>query len=370
MPSRPVRLVVLLTLAVAALGLGACGGSSNRASSDGGAAVLIKETFGANHPIRSGRLDVTLDINLQGLARLPDPVSLHLSGPFQSNGGTTLPDFALDLDVQSGPRPVTIGATFAGGGGWLTIEGQAFDLGKDVVNAFKTGYQKAKADTSGGSAAAPSLAALGISPGRWLREPSIAGTEDIAGQATEHVTAQVDVGRLLADVSALLGKARSVTAAGAAATGTQVPTQITPQQRDEIARSIKAASVDVWTGKDDHTLRKFALSVDIAVPQDLQSKAGGLRTGRIAVQATIAQLNQRQQIVKPANPRPLNDLRAALQQLGLLGSSSSSSSSSGTTASSATPAPSASDPQAGYAQCLAKAGEDLAQVQKCAALLN
>jgi hypothetical protein len=368
MPSRSVRLAVLLTLAVAALGLSACGGSaSNSASSDGGAAALIKDTFGANHPIRSGRLDVTLDVDLQGLARLTAPISLHLSGPFQSNGGRTLPDFAFDLDVQSGPRPVTIGATFAGGGGWLTIEGQAFDLGKDVVNAFKTGYEKAKADASAGSPATPSLAALGISPGRWLREPSIKGTEDIAGQQAEHVTAQVDVGRLLSDVSALLGKARSVTAAGAGATGTQVPTEITPQQREEIGRSIKAASVDVWTGKDDHTLRKFALSVDVAVPQDLRAKAGGLRSGRIALQATIAQLNQRQQIVKPANPRPLNDLRAALQQLGLLGSSTSSA---GATASSATPAAPSSGPQAGYAQCLAKAGEDLAQVQKCAALLN
>src|SRR6185312_6229823 len=104
----------------------------------------------------------------------------------------------------------------------------------------------------------------------------------------------------------------------------------------------------------DHTLRKVAVDVVIAVPPELRDRAGGLRDGRIRLQATIAQLNQRQTIAKPADVRPIGELRAALQQLGLLGASSSSSSGG---ASTATPAP--SDSQAEYAQCLGDAGEDL-----------
>ena len=132
--------------------------------------------------------------------------------------------------------------------------------------------------------------------------------------------------KLLDDVSTLLGRARGVTQAGGAATRTSVPTQLTPQQRDAIARSVKSASIDVWAGVKDHTLRKVALDVVIAVPADLRARAGGLRDGRIRFQATIAQLNQRQTIAKPADARPIGELRAALQQLGLLGSGTASGS--------------------------------------------
>ena len=374
--SRRIRLsvvVVVLTLALAALGVTSCGGASSNSSVD--AAALIKDTFGSNHPMRSGRLDAALDVDLRGLARLNGPLSLHLTGPFQSRGGKTLPDFAFDLDLQSGPRPITLGAVFAGGGGWLTIEGQAFTLGRNVTDAFTQGYMKAKADAARKSGSAPSLAALGISPQRWLRNPQTKGTEDIAGQATEHVAAQVDVGRLLDDVSTLLGKARSVTSAGGAATGTQVPTQLTPQQRQEIERSVKSASVDVWTGTDDHTLRKVALDVVVDVPQELRARAGGLRGGHIALQVTIADLNKAQQVVKPASARPLSELQAVLRQTGVLGGSgsgsgSASGSGSGSGSASAAGNGSASDPQAGYTSCLTKAGEDLAKVQRCAALLK
>jgi hypothetical protein len=370
---RPIRpLAVLLAIAALAAGLTACGGGAGEKSS-GDAGALIKDTFGAGHPIRSGRVDATLDVDLNGLARLNRPLALHLSGPFQSNGGKTLPDFALELDLDSGAQPITIGATFADGGGYLTIEGQAFDLGDQVYQSFKQGYEKAKADSTASSSAAPSLSALGISPLRWLRDPQQKGREDIAGTQTEHVAAGVDVRKLLEDVSTLLGRARDVTQAGGAATGTTVPTQLTAQQRDAIARSIKSASIDVWTGVKDHTLRKVALDVAVAVPEDLRARAGGLRDGRIRFQATIAQLNERQTIATPADVRPISELRAALQQLGLLGSStgsgsgSASGSASGSgSASSTTP----TGPQAAYAQCLGAAGQDLVKVQKCADLLK
>jgi hypothetical protein len=368
MPRRFRLLTVLLVLTALATGLAACGGSNEQSSGDAGA--LIKDTFGAGHPIRSGRVDANLDVNLNGLARLPQPIALHLTGPFQSNGGKTLPDFAFELDLNSGAQPITVGAIFTKGGGFLTIEGQAFTLGDQIYQSFKTGYEKAKADSASSSSAAPSLSALGISPLRWLRDPQQKGREDIAGTQTEHVAAGVDVGKLLVDVSTLLGRARSVTQAGGAATGTKVPTQLTAQQRDAIERSIKSASIDVWTGAKDHTLRKVVLDVAIAVPQELRARAGGLRDGRIRFQATLAQLNERQTVAKPADAQPLSELRAALQQLGLLGTTASGSGASadGQTASSTTPAP--TGPQDTYAACLSAAGQDLVKVQKCADLLK
>jgi hypothetical protein len=374
------RLAVLALLAALTLGVVACGGSGDKSSgSDADATALLKDTFGADHPIRSGRVDANLDVDLKGLAKLTEPLSLHLAGPFQSNGGKTLPDFALDLDLQGGTKPITVGAVFAKGGGYLTIEGQAFDLGADLYKTFKTGYEKAKASSSDKNAddSQASLSALGISPLRWLQDPKNEGTEDIAGTQTVHLASGVNVAKLLEDVSTLLGKAKSVTSAGGAATGTSVPTQLSAEQRDVITKSIKSAKVDVWTGAEDHTLRKVAVNVQVDVPEELRAQAGNLQTGHVIFQITIAQLNQAQKIVKPADVRPIAELRSALTDLGLLSASSAAPASTTVPDTTATPTPqttttpsAAADPQAAYAQCIANAGEDLAAVQDCAQYLD
>jgi hypothetical protein len=371
------RFAVLTLLAVLALGATACGGSDDKSSgADTDAPTLLKDTFGANHPIRSGRLDANLDVDLKGLARITAPLSLHLNGPFASNGGKTLPDFALGLDLQGGEKPITVGAVFAGGGGYLTIEGQAFDLGADLYKTFKTGYEKAKASSKSTDNSQASLSALGISPLRWLQDPKNVGPEDIAGTPTVHLSSGVNVAKLLEDVNTLLGKAKNVTSAGGAATGTAVPTALSAEQRDLITKSIKSAKVDVWTGAKDHTLRKAAVNVQVEVPKELRAKAGNLQTGHVIFQVTIAQLNQAQKIVKPANVRPIAELRSALSELGLLGSGGTASTTTpdtttapGRTTTPATP-PAATGPQADYTQCITDAGEDLAKVQDCAQYLN
>jgi hypothetical protein len=367
---RPVLL--LLLLAAVALGATACGGSDSSSSSGDDPAALLRDTFGADHPIRSGRVDANLDVDLRGLAQLQQPLNLHLSGPFQSNGGAKLPDFALDVDFQGGQRPVTVGAVFAQGGGFLTIEGQAFDLGSDIYNSFKQGYEKAKADAAKSATAKkdePTLAALGISPLHWLKDPRNLGTEDIAGTQTVHIASDVEVGKLLDDVSTLLGKAKNVTSSA----GASVPSTLTPAQRDAITRSISSAKVDVWTGAKDHTLRKVAVNLQVDVPEDLRAQAGNLRTGHLVLQVTLAQLNQHQAIRKPAGARPLSELRSALQQLGLVGTGGSGASSTAPQGTSTTPSTgsgSGAGAPADYTQCLADAGEDLAKVQGCAKYLN
>jgi hypothetical protein len=358
------RLSLAVLALIAALALASCGGSddsSGSSASGSDARALLKDTFGANHPIRSGRVDANLDVDLKGLASLTTPLNLHLDGPFQSNGGTKLPDFALGLDLLGGDKPITIGAVFAQGGGFLTIEGQAFDLGSDLYKTFKTGYEKAKQDSASASAAKSddsTLSALGIAPIRWLKDPKNVGDEDIGGTQTKHIAAGVDVAKLLQDVSTLLGKAKSVTSAGGAATGTAVPTRLTAQQRDAIAKAIKSAAVDVWTGAKDHTLRKVAVNVQL------------VNRGHVVFQITIAQLNQAQKISKPADVRPISALRGALQDLGLV--SSTTPQSTTTPQTTTTPATPQADngPQAQYAQCIADAGEDLAKVQDCARYLK
>jgi hypothetical protein len=150
-----------------------------------------------------------------------------------------------------------------------------------------------------------------------------------------------------------------------------VPTQLTAAQQAQLAKSIKSAKVDVWTGAKDHTLRKVAVNVQVDVPAELRAQAGNLQTGHVIFQVTFAQLNQPQKVVKPADVRPISELRSALSDLGLLASGSASTTAPGTTTTATTPAtPPAAGPQADYAQCITNAGEDLAKVQDCAQYLG
>jgi hypothetical protein len=366
---RPIRLLVaLLTLVLTATGIAACGGGGN-ASSSGDASALLKDTFGANHPIKSGKLDLALDLDVKGLPRLSQPIAIRLNGPFQSNGPGKLPNFAFALDLASGSNPVSLGAISTGTNGYLSIEGQQFAMGSDLYASFKKGYADSQSK-SDNKTATPSLQALGIRPMRWLRNPHEAGTEDVGGTTTTHLTSDVDVHQLLADVSTLLSKAKALNIAGAT---TPLSASLTPTERAAIERSVKTAAVDLWTGKDDRTLRKLALNVTLDVPQGERDALGGLRSGRIGFQFTIADLNAPQTITAPKGARPISELQKALQQLaGSASAGSSSSGSSGSSGSGGTttdPAPS-SGPQKQYLDCVQKAGTDVAQIQQCAALLH
>jgi hypothetical protein len=111
---------------------------------------------------------------------------------------------------------------------------------------------------------------------------------------------------------------------------------------------------------------------------ELRGQAGNLQTGLLFFQITIAQLNQAQKVVKPADVRPIAELRSALTDLGLISASSAAPASTTVPDTTATPTPettattpsAAADPQADYAQCIADAGEDLAKVQDCAQYLD
>ncbi len=172
------------------------------------------------------------------------------------------------------------------------------------------------------------------------------------------MTAGLDVARFLDDVNRLLSKA------GALGQQSNLPSSLTDQQRQDIQRSVKSAKLDVWTGKDDKTLRRLRIDIDISVPGEVQKRAGGLKDGKLVFELTIADLNRPQTIKTPTNARPLADLTAALTQ-------GSGSGTQPTPAPSGTPtAPAAPGVSQQYLDCLQKAGSDISKVQKCAELLG
>lgn len=354
--ARTLRLLSALLLPLLAVGLTACGGGSSDSATE-----LVKQTFGGAHPVKSGRLDASLRFDAQGLKNVSGPVSLKLTGPFQSVGKGQLPKFDFNLAVNTAGSNLAAGAISLGDRGYLKLAGTTYAVSDQLFKQFKDGYEKSAKDAAS-KKASPSFASLGIHPDRWLKDPKTVGEEQVGGAQTVHITASIDIPRFLADVSTLLGRA------GTLGQG-QVPSSLTEQQRKDIAAAVKSTKLDVWTGKDDKTLRKLTLDVEIAVPAEARKRAGGLQSGKLAVSLLIADLNTEQTIKAPANAKPLSDLTAAL------GGTSSGAAGSGSGATTApAPSPPSGAPPAGasqeYLDCLTKAGSDIAKVQACASLLS
>ena len=336
------------------LALSACGGGSSKPSPE--VTKLLGDTFGSDKPVSSGRLDVVLTTRTTGVAGLTGPLDVRFSGPFQSQGAGKTPKFDFDLALRRSGSTVHAGAISTGDKGYLKLVGNAYQLDpKAFASLQKSGSQAAGSATkkSGGL----SLSKLGIDPRRWLEDAKEKGTESVAGTPAIHISSGIKVGPMLRDLNTLLAKAGNL----GAATGQSVPSSLDPATRTKIEKSVQQADLDVWTGKADHALRRIRLNVRFDVPEKLRSDATKPEKGTIGLDLTIGGLNEPQAIGAPANPRPVSELTAALQQvLGQAQGQGQSQAAPGAATSS----------QPKYDACVQAAGADIAQAQKCAPLLG
>jgi hypothetical protein len=344
----------VLMLVVGCLAVAGCGSSSSSQPSPQ-VSKLLGDTFGSNKPVSSGRLDIHLVADTTGVQALNGPLDLRFTGPFQSQGTGKMPKFDFDIALRRGGSTVHAGAISTGDKGYLKLIGNAYTLDpKAFASLQQSGKQAATAATGKGSGI--SLAKLGIDPRRWLQNAKDEGAEDTAGTPTEHISAGVKVGPMLADLNTLLGKAGSL----GSATGQSLPATLDAPTRTKIEKSVKRADLDVWTGKSDHALRRIRVNVAFDVPQDLRTDKSRPEKGTVVLDLTIGGLNEQQAIGAPAHPRPISELTAALQQVLAQAQAQGSSGASGSSSSS----------QPKYDACVQKAGSDIAKAQQCASLLG
>lgn len=347
-------LAALLALAAAVAG---CGGSGAGTSASAG--KLLADTFGGGGThVRSGDLSVALDVQATGFASFRGPLHVALDGPFQTGRPGTLPKFDFNLSFASAGSSISAGAVSTGTKGYLKLGGHAYVL---PDSAFKS---LAKTGGSTSKSSGISLKSLGIDPRRWVTNVRKVGEESVAGADTIHLSAGIDVPQLLNDVNTVLGKAGAL---GVSAAAGAVPSGLSAATRTKITRSVDRAHVDIWTGKDDHALRRILLNVHFKVPADLLPKGSPGQSGAVKLDLSIANVNQPQPIGAPANPRPLAELTAALQQLAAQAQGAAGGTGGTTTT---TPAPAAPASGSKYDACIAKAGTDLAKIQACSSLLG
>ncbi|HEY5286957.1 MAG TPA: hypothetical protein VIJ50_07615 [Solirubrobacteraceae bacterium] len=323
--NTPVRAAVALLPAIfCGCLLSACGGASS-----GSPQALLDETFSGNKQIESGDVKLSLTLGAGGSSTQTKQIAVSLDGPFESVGAGKLPRFALQLQLGVAGHSLQAGATSTGSALFVQLAGSWFSTPSSTYKALEASYAGATKKASSAKVRS-TFSSLGIEPGRWLSNPTKAGTATVGGEATIHLIASVDIPAFLADVTKLSQAGSSLgldSVPGASGAGGS----LSPSVIDELAKSIKSAHVDVYTGEGDHMLRRLEVTAAITGTPQTQALLNGLSSANLTVQLEFTDLNKKQTISAPANAESPSQLLPALQQLvGVLEGTSGSGISSGT----------------------------------------
>ncbi len=357
--------VSLLTLAllimVGALALAGCGGSSRGAGSGASARSLLTDTFTGRHDINSGRLSASISVDPTGSRVITGPVSLSFSGPFQSRGGNQLPESDFTIAIGFEGHTGQLGILSTGTRGFVTLEGSAYALPAASFKQLEGGVSAVGGSSGTGSA----LSDLGIHPQRWLTDPEVVGTARMGGADTDHIRGTLAIRPLLADLSKLLSKASTVSSSASALK------PLSAAEQAKIAGEVTHASFDLWTGTQDHTIRKLAVTATLPVNGSLRTELGGMTSAKLSFGLSYSGIGQPETITAPSSSKPYSQFQSRLSAIVLeIEDLVVSATGSGTSTTSSPSASSSSQAATAYSQCVSAAGSSVSKIQKCAALLN
>src|SRR4051812_9303235 len=155
--SRPMRRLPCVLLALlAALTLAACGGDSKSARK------LVKETFGNAQKVKSGKVDVKLDLDVQGVPGLDKPVTVAFGGPFE-RPEKGAPRYDFDVTASAQGRTFTAGATSTGQAGFVSVQNTDYALPAAQYKRLNDSYKQVSGITQ------PKASGNGDLP--WLEKP-------------------------------------------------------------------------------------------------------------------------------------------------------------------------------------------------------
>ncbi|MGH2943140.1 MAG: hypothetical protein ACRDLN_10275 [Solirubrobacteraceae bacterium] len=296
--TRPLRRAVLVLACLALCGglLAACGGDDDKG--DAGANQLLQQTFGNSaSAIETGRLNLSFQLDPEGLLALGGPIKLRLDGPFAAPARGDLPRFDVDFLATLAGQRFDGGVQSTGKQAFVTLDKRPYRVDGATVADLREGLGPVSGDKPQAG-----LKAIGIDPLRWISNAQEKGSERVAGVDTTRIGGNVDAERLLADLDRLLTKAGGASGAGAGSL-------LTPKLRTQIADAVETAKVDVWTGTSDKLLRQLAVAIKFAFEKGTEPPIPGLDAGTIDLRLRLDDVNETKVDVRaPSSPRPLSRL--------------------------------------------------------------
>lgn len=302
------RTLAVLSAAIAALALLACGGGGDddAATPTGGAqpaAVELANTAsGPNAKARSGVIAGETEIALKGVPEFAKPFSVSVSGPFQYRKGAALPDYELDI----GARDYGVTLTSVAGTSYVTVGTTAYELPAAIRRRL------VRTSARGKNGLTKTLEQFGIAPWRWETEQRIAGSETIDGVRTTHIATSFNAGRILRDANTLLGLMRSLGVTRA----TGLPPAITARARRAVVGGVASKVGGSWIGMPDTVLRQAAFTMRFAIPTADRRKLGGIASGTVVGRLSVSEVGEPQTISRPTELGSFKDFQLALDALG------------------------------------------------------
>ena len=342
-----------LLLVVLALGLiaGCGGGDDDGAAANADVNTLLDDTFAGERNIDSGQVDLKLSVESQG-----GNVNADLKGPFQSTGDGTLPQFQLTASLTGPDLDYDLGVTSTGDAAFVSLQGTDYAVSKPVFDQFKAGYEQAQQQ---GGQENQSLASLGIDPRDWLTDAQIAGEAEVGDTETIKITGGVDVPKLLEDINQALEQARSLGIQGSE----DIPERLSQQQIQQVEQAIRDLSVEIYTGADDHILRRLVIALDVQAEEGTEIAGSG--SAALRLDLSLLEVNEDQEIEAPDDARPFEELVGQAGGLGLGGAGGSGGGSGGGDGGGAS-----QENLEKYSQCIQDAGNDTQKARECANLLT
>ena len=268
-----------------------------------------------------------------------------------------------------------MGILSTGTRGYVSFQGQSYQLPQATFQRLESSFAQLGSSPASRRGSGV-LARLGIQPQHWLVNPQVVGNEALDGTNTTHIRAGINVPALLTDLNTFLSRASS-----AGASTANLPTQLSPSTRSQIASDIHNPSIDVWTGTSDKTLRRLDLNLKLNTTGQASALLGPSAGLRLTM--AYANLNQPQSISPPTTVLPYSQFQAKLKVLvadlqsgitgglsGTGGTSGTGTSGTGTSGTGTTGSGGTNSTYQRYAQCIQAAGSNISKMQKCAPLLN
>ena len=263
------RAAALVTLVALAAGCG--GGRANE---------VLSRTADNLGEIRSGNLTLRMIVSPREGTR--GRVGFELRGPFALRPGG-LPVARVAYTQIAGAREATATFISTGEKAYAEVDGQAYELPPDSTAALR------RAAGDGGDSGG--LGVLAIDD--WVDDPVVTDVGEV-----DRVKADLDV---VAAANGLLGLLRQL--------GRDAP-QIEGEEADRLENAVDSSNFEVWTGREDHLLRRLLLEADLGfdVPESLRRAMGDVVGARFEFELAIANPNEPVSVAPPANPRPASEL--------------------------------------------------------------
>jgi len=258
--------------------LAGCGGK-------GRANEILSDTASNLGKIHSG--DLTLRLVVSPREGTKGRIGFELRGPFALRPGA-LPVAKIAYTQIAGARQATATFISTGSKAYAEVNGKAYEL-----PAESTELVRQAAAGIGGSGG---LGQFEIDS--WVEDPVAGDGGSVGGAQTDRVSARLDV---IDAANGLLGLVRQL--------GRDAP-MIEGDQAKQLEEAVDSSSFEVWSGRDDHLLRRLLLKADLGfdVLVSLQRVFGEVVGARIDFELAVSNPNKPVSVPPPTNPLPSSEL--------------------------------------------------------------